>query len=193
LEGIYAVATRAAEQHRHVIRIHSSTRTGVRNAASRFVDTALVAVDAIIVFACEAHLRSKGRNQVVNQDLDQFPRTGGDETSGTPSEIFNILWGALVEILGSPATATLLRRSAKRRLRDFPELGELAITRKGFEYVYAVPADWKHANEQSNAALQALVQDLYSLLFELTGPVVLHRLEKLPQLAKCGLSVSEDK
>src|SRR5229473_4881212 len=113
--------------------------------------------------------------------------------SGTPSEIFNVLWGALVEILGSPATATLLRRSAKRRLRDFPELGELAITRKGFEYAYAVPEDWKHANERSNAALQALVHDLYSLLFELTGPVVLRRLEALPQLAKCGLSLSEDK
>lgn len=130
---------------------------------------------------------------MVNQDFDRFPRTAGVETSGTPSEIFNVLWGALVEILGSPATATLLRRSTRRQLGDFPELGKLAITRKGFEYVYAVPPDWKHANEQSNAALQALVQDLYSLLFELTGPVVLHRLEALPQLAKYGLSLSEDK
>ena len=130
---------------------------------------------------------------MVNQDFDQFSRTAGDDTSGTPSEIFKVLWGALVEILGSPATATLLRRSAKMRLRDFPELGELGITRKGFEYVYAVPADWNHANEQSNAALQALIQDLCSLLLELTGPVVLHRLEALPQLAKCGLSRSEEK
>src|SRR5216683_1358928 len=86
--------------------------------------------------------------------------------SGTPSEIFNVLWGVLVEILGSPATATLLRRSAKKRLGDFPELGELAITRKGFEYVYAVPADWKHAND---------------------------RLKALPQLAKYVQCLSEDK
>ncbi len=113
--------------------------------------------------------------------------------SGTPSEIFNVLWGVLVEILGSPATATLLRRSAKRRLGDFPELGELAITRKGFEYAYAVPADWKHANKRSNAALQALVQDLCYLLLELTGPVVLHRLKALPQLAKYVQCLSEDK
>ena len=121
---------------------------------------------------------------MVNQDFDQFPRTAGDETSGTPSEIFKVLWGALVEILGSPATATLLRRSAKRRLGDFPELGELAISRKRFEYAYVVPEDWKHTNERSNAGLQALVQDLCSLLLELTGPVVVHRLKALSQLAK---------
>ncbi len=126
----------------------------------------------------------------MKPDVDQFPR---DEIASSPSEIFDVLWAALVEILGSPATATLLRRSAKRRLGDFPELGELAITRKGFEYAYTVPPDWKHANERSNAALQALIQNLYSLLFELTGPVVLHRLEALPQLAKFGLSLSEDK
>jgi len=126
----------------------------------------------------------------MKPDVDQFPRDG---IASSPSEIFDVLWTALVEILGSPATATLLRRSAKRRLGDFPELGELAIRRKGFEYAYTVPPDWKHANERSNAALQALVQDLYSLLFELTGPVVLRRLEALPQLAKYGLSLSEDK
>ncbi len=126
----------------------------------------------------------------MKPDIDQFPRDG---IASSPSEIFDVLWTALVEILGSPATATLLRRSAKRRLGDFPELGELAIRRKGFEYAYTVPPDWKHSNERSNAALQALVQDLYSLLFELTGPVVLRRLEALPQVAKCGLSLSEDK
>src|SRR5258708_23458702 len=103
--------------------------------------------------------------KVVNKDFDRFPRTAGDETSGTPSEIFNVLWGALVEILGSSATATLLRRGAKRRLGDFPELGALAITRKGFEYACAGPADWKPANKRADAALQALLHDLcYFLL-----------------------------
>jgi len=126
----------------------------------------------------------------MSPDVDQFPR---DESSSSPSEIFDILWTALVEILGSPATASLLRRSAKRQLGDFPELGELAITRKGFEYAYAVPEDWKHANERSNAALQALVQDLCYLLLELTGPVVLHRLKTSSQLAKCVQSLAEDK
>jgi len=40
--GIYAIS---AEQHRHGIPMHSSSRTGVRKAASRVVDTALVSVD----------------------------------------------------------------------------------------------------------------------------------------------------
>jgi hypothetical protein len=130
---------------------------------------------------------------VVNHDFDRSTRTAADETSGTPSDIFDVLWGALVEILGPAATATLLRRSAKRRLADFPELGQLAISRKRFEYAYAVPEDWKHPNERSNAALKALVQDLCSLLLELTGPVVVHRLKALSQLAKCLQSPAEGK
>jgi hypothetical protein len=130
---------------------------------------------------------------VVNHDFDRSTRAADDEISGTPSDIFDVLWGALVDILGSTATATLLRRSAKRRLGDFPELGELAISRKQFEYAYAVPDDWKHANERSNAALQALVQDLCSLLLELTGPVVVHRLKALSQLAKYLRSPAEGK
>ena len=134
-----------------------------------------------------------GEIKVADHDFDRLPGTARDEASGTPSEIFDVLWGTLVELLGSPATATLLRRSAKRRLGDFPELVELAITRKDFEYTYAVPADWKYANERSNAALQALVQDLCCLLLELTGPVVLHRLKALPQLAKYVQCLSEDK
>lgn len=134
-----------------------------------------------------------GEIKVADHDLTRFPGTARDEASGTPSEIFDVLWGTLVELLGSPATATLLRRSAKRRLGDFPELVELAITRQDFEYTYVVPADWKHANKRSNAALQALVQDLCCLLLELTGPVVLHRLKTSSQLAKCLQSLAEDK
>ena len=133
-----------------------------------------------------------GEIKVPDRDFNRFPGTARDEASGTPSETFDALWGVLVELLGSPATATLLRRSARRRLGDFPELAELAIRRKDFEYTYAVPADWKYANEQSNAALQALVQDLCSLLLELTGPVVLRRLKTSSQLAKCFQSLAEE-
>src|SRR5258707_14350094 len=76
--------------------------------------------------------------------------------SGTPSEIFNGLWGVLVEILGSPATAALLRRSAKKRLGDFPELGGLGIARNGFRFVYPVPADWDDGHKMENATVQRL-------------------------------------
>ena len=130
---------------------------------------------------------------MADHDLDRFPGTARDKASSTPSEIFDVLWATLVELLGSPATATLLRRSARRQLGDFPELVELAITRQDFEYTYVVPADWKHANERSNAALQALVEDLCCLLLELTGPVVLRRLKTSSQLAKCLQSLAEDK
>jgi len=127
----------------------------------------------------------------VIQDSDPLGRTTDSGTSETPSDTFDLVWAALVEILGSPATAILLRRSARQRQGEYPQLEELTITRKSFEYAYTVPADWKHANEPSTAALQALLRDLCSLLLELTGPVVVNRLRALPQLAKCGLAPSE--
>ena len=124
----------------------------------------------------------------MTHDIDQIPR---DVPPSTPSQIFDVLWMALVEILGSPTTATLVRRSAKQRLAEYPELGQLAITRNEFEYHYQVPPNWQYTNEQSTAALQALVEALYSLLRGLTGPVVIQRLKTLPRLAKSGVLPSE--
>ena len=120
----------------------------------------------------------------MNPDLDQFDWAQCQGTAGTPSEIFDLLRATLVNILAAPVTAALLRRSAERLMGKYPELEELAITRKSFEYSYTVPAAWRRANEQSTGALEALEQDLSSLLLALTGPVVVHRLRALPQLAK---------
>jgi hypothetical protein len=128
---------------------------------------------------------------LVTQDLDHPARAAGDGDSCTPSDLFDLLWATLDEILGSPTTATLMRRSIRQRLGEYGELNELAITRTGFEYAYTVPETWKHANEPSTAALQAVLQTLCSLLVELSGPIVVRRLKELPQLTKCGLVVSE--
>lgn len=129
----------------------------------------------------------------MTQGSDRQAETAGRKTSGTPSDAFDLLWTALVDVLGAPATAALLRRSVRQRVGEYPELKELAIARNGFEYVYTVPPIWKQANEQSSLAFQALLRDLCSLLLELTGPLVVNRLKVLPQLAGCGSSASEGK
>lgn len=117
----------------------------------------------------------------------------GEADSGASSDILALVWAELVRILGAPAAAALLRRSAKRLLHDYPEFKELAITRQGFDYVYTVPADWKQADKKSHAAVEALLQELCSVLLEMTGPVVVRRLKDLPQLAKFDLPSLEDK
>lgn len=116
-----------------------------------------------------------------------------DATACSPSDLFDLLWATLVDIVGSPTTAALMRRSVRHQMAHYRELEELAITRQGFEYAYVVPAAWKHANGQSMTALQALVQSLSGFLVELTGPIVVRRLKELPQLAECGVIVSEEK
>jgi hypothetical protein len=135
------------------------------------------------------HLEPTGTTPVT-QDFDDRELAAGNETSCTPADLFAVLWAVLVEMLGAPTTATLMRRSARQRMGEYPELEELVITRQGFDYSYAVPAAWTQANEQSTA-LHALFVDLCALLLELTGPVVVRRLKELPQLTKCGLVVPE--
>jgi hypothetical protein len=108
---------------------------------------------------------------------------GRDDPHGglSPGELFTVLWEALADVLGTAAAATLLRRSAKRAEPRWPELSGLAFTRERLEHRYAVPAAWKDAATPPRA-LCALVQELWALLVDLTGPVVVDRLAQIPEL-----------
>lgn len=103
------------------------------------------------------------------------------------SDILALVWAELVRILGAPTAAALLRRSANGRLGEYPEFNDLAITRQGFDYVYTVPSAWKETGEKSHRALEALLQELCSVLREMTGPVVVRQLRTLPQLQQFDL------
>jgi len=59
----------------------------------------------------------------------------------TTSDLFTILWDALVALLGTAATATLLKRAARRAVARSPELAELIIRRQGLVY-YTCPIGW---------------------------------------------------
>ena len=108
--------------------------------------------------------------------------------------VFDLLWRTLADILGTAATATLIRRAARRAAARFPELHDLTTHCDGREYKYTLPARWsinenenesESENENENelaASLRELARELCSLLVELTGPVVMQRLATEPAL-----------
>lgn len=107
---------------------------------------------------------------------------------GTTHIRYAILWDALTELMGDAATATLVRRAAKRAAARVPDLEGVTIERDRFEYRYVVPASWDRAPEPHEAAhaLDELVRELRPLLVELTGDVVVRRLRRTPGLERCG-------
>jgi hypothetical protein len=92
-----------------------------------------------------------------------------------------MLWEALVDLLGTAATAAIVSRAARRALIRSPELGELAFTRVDREYSYVVPRSFDRAGEPP-ASLRNLLDELRPLLAELTGEVALDHLERVPEL-----------
>src|SRR5215207_6915298 len=97
--------------------------------------------------------------------------------------VMGLLWETLIDLMGSAATATLLRRAAKRGTSQRPEMVDFSITKSAFEYRYAVPPSWKDGHDRAAlAGLHELARQLRPLLAELTGAVVLRRLDAIPEL-----------
>ena len=114
--------------------------------------------------------------------------TGGDAgTGGSLAALFTILWDALADVLGTAATATLLRRAAGRAARRAPELGELVIKRETLDYVYQTPPAWEDGLGDPPGALRELVSELRPLLVDLTGTVIINHLARIPALREHGL------
>ena len=90
-------------------------------------------------------------------------------------------------MLGTAATATLLRRAALRAVRRCPELTNLTITRERLEYRYSLPAAWLDASSAPPPALCELASELCLLLVDLTGSVIVTRLAQIPELRSGGL------
>ena len=119
--------------------------------------------------------------------------TEQDRTNPEPTTeaLFALLWNDLVDVLGSSATATLVRRAAKHGARKEQSLQQLVIQRPAFEYEYVVPSEWK-ADAQGRDALSVLVRSLCPLLEELTGGIVIRRLSTNPELVRARLVCDHD-
>jgi hypothetical protein len=125
---------------------------------------------------------------------DEIPgaREGGDGEIDAAA-LFAIVWDALAEVLGTAATAAIVRRAAGRAATDSTELVDVVIRREKLEYRYTLPHAWSRAaraatpEEPAPIAFCALVAEIGRLLVELTGTVFISRLEQIPELLARGL------
>jgi hypothetical protein len=102
-------------------------------------------------------------------------------------DLFAVLWRALADMLGTAAAATLLRRAAQRAVSRSPELAGLSITREKLAYHYTVPFSWNGPVPDQSQALCELARELWTLLVDLTGSVVVNRLARIPELREHGI------
>jgi len=106
----------------------------------------------------------------------------GDEFAGlSGTALFTVLWSELVDLLGTGATAALLRRALRRALPGNRELAGVAIERVDQRFGYTLPASFG-LTRGPPPALRALADELRPLLAEQTGEVAWRHLEQVPEL-----------
>jgi hypothetical protein len=109
------------------------------------------------------------------------------------AELFTLVWKGLVEVLGTAATATLIRRAATRVAATTPDLPSVVVHRHTVTYEFEVPAIWRRPDDaRALHSLQTLLEELGLLLRELTGLVVIRRLEHIAPLQDAGLSFGKE-
>lgn len=119
--------------------------------------------------------------------------SGGDLEAGSAAELFELLWESLADVLGTAATATLLRRSIKHAAARTPWSEPVIVARNGLEYTYRLPETWKEpGNDEAVDMLRIVAAELRVLLIELTGPIVIARLGNLAPLRKWGIDFSDE-
>jgi len=96
------------------------------------------------------------------------------ETGGSVRDMYALLNDTLSEVIGRTATEALLRRALRRASSQDPELGALA--RKGA--ASDPPVDSWSDERHGMRYLRAVLRELWPLLIEMTGPVVVARLER---------------
>ncbi len=116
-------------------------------------------------------------------------------TGPSAASLFQTLWNELVSLLGTPATAALVRRAIKRASARGADPALPDVRREGLEYSYTTPEAWRDAARRDPVDdLRRLVrEDLHPLFRELTGPVVARRLARVPELVQAGLADEEDR
>jgi hypothetical protein len=140
---------------------------------------------------------SSGAGPIILKEQDDAagegaPAADGVRAARSAGDLFGILWRELADVLGTAAAASLVRRAAQRAASRFPELAALAITRESLEYRYTVPAIWNDPSRDPPQALRELARELWTLLVELTGTVVVNRLASVPELRDRGLVPTQE-
>ena len=120
------------------------------------------------------------------------PRRNHSSTELSAAALFTLLWNALADLLGTAASAVLLRRATQRAARRHPELAELIIVRQSLEYRYTLPSTWDEATGGTQCALHHLVGELVPLLNDLTGPVAVQHLAQIRELQEWGIVAPQE-
>jgi hypothetical protein len=116
-----------------------------------------------------------------------------DQDASSAAKLFELLWESLADVLGTAATATLLRRAVKRAESQISWPEPFTVARNGLDYEYRLPETWKDpGNEEAIGSLRVVAAELRLLLIELTGPVVVRRLARLAPFRKLGIDFSEE-
>jgi hypothetical protein len=97
----------------------------------------------------------------------------------------------MADILGTGATATLLRRAVRRAAERRPDLKGLDIRKEALEYAFTVPDSWNEPQPTAMDALRDVARELRPVLAELTGQVVLRQLEKVELLGEHHIMTEE--
>jgi hypothetical protein len=116
-----------------------------------------------------------------------------DQNAPSAGELFDLLWESLADMLGTAATATLLRRAIKHAASQTSWSEPVVVTRNGLDYKYRLPETWKQpGNEKAVGELRVVAAELRVLLVELTGPVVVRRLGRLASFREQGIDFSDE-
>jgi hypothetical protein len=97
----------------------------------------------------------------------------------------------MANILGTGATATLLRRAIRKVAERRPDLKGLTIRKEALKYAFTIPDSWNEPQTTAMDALRDVTQALRPMLAELTGRVVLRQLEKLELLKEHRIMTEE--
>lgn len=162
-------------------------------AICKRLDACAASIVAPIAAVRSVHRLSTVRTPVNDASDETLVGTNGaskrEDASAQPSAaaLFASLWDALADLLGTSASAILLRRAARRATGRCPELAEVVVVREGLEYRYALPTAWNEGVGGPHLALQHLVGELLPLLANLTGPVAIRHLAQIRDLREHGI------
>ena len=116
-----------------------------------------------------------------------------DQDATSAAQLFDLLWESLADVLGTAATAILVRRAIKQAASKTSRAEPVIVARDGLDYKYDLPETWKQpGNEEALGALRVLAAELRVLLVDLTGPVVLRRLGRLALFRERGIDFSDE-
>lgn len=116
-----------------------------------------------------------------------------DQDATSAADLFDLLWESLADVLGTAATAILVRRAMKKAASGTSWSEPVIVSRDGLDYKYRLPETWKQpGNTAALAELRVVAAELRVLLVELTGPVVLRRLARQAPFRDRGINFSDE-